>query len=461
MKNQIAVEGVLRLRFHLTPLLFALLLFACEPVDNRLGINLLPPGDSILAYSDTLYDLDMNMITPSPIVTSISADNASPGRVFLLGSKSDTLTGKSKAEIVSRLTITQSGIFGDNPEVDSVELSIYVTGVEGDTSLELRLSVYEFTGELEYDSVYYSDYSVEGKYDPEPLLERSFTPRAGKMHTFYITDEAYVERIRQAARDTVFQYDSLVKQRFPGLYLTTEQFTESGSYASVQMNSNFSRLGFRYLHDSISTDTATWEDYSRYYINFDERFTQTVNIFRHDKTGSGVEPYLDHPDTQPRIAYLQGMAGVNVRISLPEEILDLAAEGPVAVNRARLLLPVVPDTISGIPSDDFPPYLMLSNILQDGSTQVVFDYLVNPSSSSFGKLSRTFDVSAFVDPVYYYSFNIGMHVQTVLNGDISLADSDLLLFIRNPFLTGKNMKIWSNHSGPELGPKLELVYTRF
>jgi hypothetical protein len=196
-------------------------------------------------------------------------------------------------------------------------------------------------------------------------------------------------------------------------------------------------------------------------MNFDKRFTQSLNIFAHDKTGSGVEPYLDHPETTPTIAYIQGMAGVNVKIHLPDALMDLVSAGPVSINRARLFLPVVPDSISGIAVDEYPPQLMLANIREDQTTQVVYDYLINPENPSFGKLSRVFDVSAFVDPVYYYSFDIGMYIQSVINGDIPENDRDLLLFIKNPFETARTMKLWSNHSGPEKGPKLEVIYSRF
>ncbi|MFC2129674.1 DUF4270 family protein, partial [Bacteroidota bacterium] len=183
-----------------------------------------------------------------------------------------------------------------------------------------------------------------------------------------------------------------------------------------------------------------------------------VNMFYHDYTGTALDQLIDNPSAKTPILYVQGMAGVNVKLSIPEfdSYLD---SGAISINSARLVFEVVSDSISGIDAENYPQNLMLSNLTTDTTRVTIYDYLVNTTSSNFGRLIRSNSVSAFLDPLYLYKFNLGLHLQSILNGDIE--NTDLILSINDPASTAKIIKLWSNDSDHKGSLRLELVYTKF
>lgn len=439
-------------------LLTTLFFIACEPDNNRLGVDIFPPGDTILVYTDTITDFETRLVSSRPRITSESPETASNTRLFLLGSMRDTLTGLSKAEIVTSLTIVTAGAFGDEPYVDSLLLSLYVSDVVGDTTQEMRVMVYEFLDTLFYEKDYYSDYDITGKYDPEPLVDRTIVPKPNTYYEFNINDPDYVQRVIDAARDTVFRYRSLVEERFRGLYITTETVDEGGALAKVQLANGLSGVKFRYLHDSIDIDTAESSDYSSYTMGFNESFAEKVNIFTHDFTGTAIEPYIDNPDAEPPIAYAQGMAGVNTKIIIPD-LEPYIGDGLVAINTANLEFFIVPDSISGISRDDYPFRLMVERADEDDDYSPVYDRLISSNTGTFGRLKQSNEFSAFLDPRYFYSFQLGRHLQSVVSDEIE--NGDLVIYVDNPASTAQKIKFWSNYSGMDGGLRLELIYTKF
>lgn len=459
MKHITRKEAMRIIRFPILIFSISIFLFiSCEPDNNRLGVDIFPPGDTILVYTDTITDFETRLVSSRPRITSESLTSASNSRLFLLGSKRDSLTGLSKAEIVTSLTIVTAGAFGDEPYVDSLILSLYVSQVDGDTTQEMRILVYEFLDTLFYEKDYYSDYDVTGKYDPEPLVDRTIVPKPNTYYEFNITDPEYVQRVVDAARDTVFLYRSLVEDLFRGLYITTETVDEGGALAKIQLANGLSGLKFRYLHDSIDIDTASLSDYRSYSMNFNEQYAEKVNIFTHDFSGTALEAFIDNPDAEPPIAYAQGMAGVNTKITIPD-FENYLGEGLIALNAANIIFFIVPDSISGIDKEKYPSKLMMETKQADDSFTPIYDQLISSNTSTFGRLKQSNEFSAFLDPRYYYSFQVGRHLQSVVSGEIE--NGDLIIHVDNPSSTSQVIKFWSNYSGVDGGLKLELIYTKF
>ncbi len=438
--------------------LMGLLLIGCEPDKNTLGIDILPPQDGIVVYTDTITDFETMLVRSRPRITSIN--RGEENRTFLLGSMVDTITGLSKAEIVTEFSIEQFGDFGEDPFIDSLSLWLYVSDVIGDTAQEMHLRVYEFLDSLSMDSVYYSDYDVTGKYNPEPLVDEVFTPRAGELVRFDIDNQELLNKIIDATNpiDSTFAYNSYFQRIFNGLYITTEAVEEGGSFAKLQLSNDLAGMRFRYYHDSLSVAARDTIPLSTYYIGFNEVFAQKVNSFQHDFTGTALETLIDNPDAQPPITYAQGMAGVNVKISVPD-LEEYVGTGQVALNAARLIFYVVPDSMSGISAEDYPQQLMMDSQLSDGTPVQLYDQVINTDAFQYGKLAHSKENSAFLEPLYYYSFDVGRHFQSVISGDIE--NNDLFIFVNNPATTIKTVKFWSNYSDREGSLKLELIYSKF
>lgn len=459
MKHIIKVGRREKFRFvFIISLVFALAQFSCEPAGNRLGVDIFPPSDTILVYTDTITNFNTMLVRSRPIETSEPVGSASKNRLFYLGSINDDISGFTQAEIVTSITILAAGIFGDEPVIDSFLLSLYVAEVEGDTTQDMRIKIYEFTDSLVYGTSYYSDYDVTGKYDPEPLVDEVITPKRNTYYEFDITDQDFIDRIMDAAKDTVFQYRSLFQERFKGLYITTEPVGTGGALAKVQLANGLSGVKFRYLPDTISIDTAELSDYNSYTMGFNELYAQKVNIFHHDYTGSPLEDLIDNPDAQPEIGYAQGLAGVNTKITIPD-LEDVMGNGLIAVNAANLLFYVVPDSVSGISEEDYPTQLMMEVKFEDGTYQTLYDKVINSATSSFGRLTQSNEVSAFLDPLYYYNFQVGRHLQSVITGEIE--NGDLVISVNTPQSSTKIIEFWSNYSASKGGLKLELIYTKF
>ncbi len=457
MKKKLAAGNLLKFHF---PLFIAFILFlgSCEPENSTLGDALFPPSDTIMVYTDTIYNIETHLVRSKPIFSSVYTAIPNSEKTFLLGAINDTITGLSSADIITQLVFSNLGNFGEDPLIDSLNLWLYVSDVEGDTAQEMRILVYEFTGEISYFESYYSDYDIADQYNPIPLVDEVITPRPNTFYEFEISNQDFLDRIGQAIRDSVFASVDSLKQVFPGLYITTEVTPDSKTIAKVGLANAISRLGFQYVHDSVARDTVSAEDYDQYYMNFNEYYAQKINMFHHDFTGTALEQLIDNPSANSPIVYAQGMAGVNVEISLPDfdHYLD---SGMVAINSARLVFEVLKDTLSGISSDDYPLNLMLSNVSSDTSRLVVYDYLVNTSTRNFGRLIRSNAVSAFLDPLYLYRFNLGLHLQSVFTGE--LENTDLILYVMDPVNTTKYIKLWSNDPDKEGSLRLEIVYTKF
>ena len=460
-KQKVGMSGKFPVVFFSVALM-GLLLIGCEPDKNTLGIDIFPPQDGIVVYTDTITEFETKLVRSRPRVTSISLRSNSETRTFLLGSMVDTITGLSKAEIVTEFSLSRFGDFGEDPHIESLSLWLYVNDIIGDTAQQMHVRVYEFLDSLSMDSDYYSDYDVTGKYNSEPLVDTIITPRAGESVQFVIDNQEFLNRIIDAANSTdssLVVYNSTFQRKINGLYITTEAVGDGGSFAKLQLANDLAGMRLRYYHDSISIAARDTIPLSTYYIGFDEYFAQKVNIFHHDFTGTALESLIDNPDARPPIAYAQGMSGVNVKISVPD-LEEYVGTGQVALNAARLNFYVVPDSVSGISAEDYPLQLMMDSQLPDGTPVPLYDQVTNTNPFQYGKLTQSKEKNVFDEPpLYYYSFDVGRHFQSVILGDIE--NNDLYIFVNDPVTTTKIIKFWSNYSDAEGGLKLELIYSKF
>ena len=455
MKKKLRVGNLLKFRFTIYFVLFFLLI-SCEPDDNNLGLNIFPPSDTILVYTDTLYNLETQLVKSSPVFTSVFTASPSADKVLLLGALQDTITGLSRADFMTQIAFSTLGNFGVDPMLDSLNLWLYCKDIEGDTGQEMRIKVYEFTGDISKDIVYFSDYDVTDLFDPDPLVDEVYVPRAGVINRFKIDNQEFLDKIGQAITDSAFAAIDSIQQVIKGLYITTEVDAESNTMAKIGLASSGSRFGFQYVHDSIHVDSVTADSWDWYTFVYNPLYAQNLNMFEHDFTGTALDLMIDNPDAHSPILYAQAMAGVNVEINIPEfdSYLD---SGAISINSARLVFEVIPDSVSGIIEEEYPVNLMLTNLLPDSTRQPVYDYITY--GSNFGKLSKSNSVSAFLPPLYQYKFNLGLHFQSVLSGELD--NSKLVLSVDKPGTTAKIIKLWSNDSEQKGSLRLELVYTKF
>ena len=440
-------------------------LASCEYNNNSLGTDILPPGDNAIVFGDTIFEIDAYTLRGKPVKTSeIFGSDAT--RQMLLGSLEDTIIGLSKAKVVTQFNTTATYRVADNLEIDSLFLALYISDFLGDMEQDVNLSVYEFTERLYFDAdhTYYSDYDVEGKYDPVPLAQRTITPVNETTYELLIEDQDFIDKFLAIQSDTTtFNNDSIFKDYFNGFYITAEPISSGGTMARIQLNSSQSRLTMKYTNDSTDVDSTAERDFAFAHFAIDQFFSQKINLFEHDYTGTSLEGIIDDEQSNSPYTYVQGMAGVNTRFSFAnlQEWID---QNPLIINSATLVFDVVPEEESGVLYDNLPDRLMLGTILDSGVYEPIYDYyvlLVNDptqQASRFGGYKKAESKGMFSDTTYTYRFNMGLHFQYMLDG--AKEDNDFILQLDDGLINPEYSKLWSNLPANERRIRLEIVYLK-
>ena len=439
-------------------------LVSCEYNENSLGTDILPPGDNVVVYHDTIFEVDAYTMTGKPIRTSEVTYSAT--RLMLLGSLHDTIIGRSTAEMVTQYNTTASYQPAGNLEIDSLFLALYIYDFLGEMEQDINLSVYEFTERIYLDTahIYYSDYDISGKYNPVPLVQKTITPVNGTTYELLIEDQEFIDKFMAVQADTnIFYNDSIFKDYFNGFYITAEPVSSGGSMARIQLASSLTRLTMRYANDSTDVDSTAERDFSYAHFTIDQYSSQKINMFEHDYTGTAVEEIIDDEESSSPYLYTQGMSGVNTRFSFAnlQEWID---QNPLIINSATMVFDVVPEEESGILYDDLPFRLMIGTVLEDNDYEPVYDYYVllssdpNQTASRFGGYKKADSKGLFSDTTYTYRFNMGLHFQYMLDGEKN--DNDFILQLDDGMINPLYSKLWSNLPANQRRIRLEIVYLK-
>lgn len=441
----------------------ALVIQSCSYNNDDLGADILPPGDSVNMVHDTIFDIAAYPVRGFPQRTSENVFEPTTNRLMILGSLQDSVFGTSEATIVTQFNTTTVITPGTNTMIDTVMLSIYIAGFEHDQEDEYIISVYELSERIYMDTTYYSDINMSNRYDPVPLVVKTVTPEAGESLDLKIDDQEFIDKLALVLEDTtIFNSDSLFKDVFNGLYITAESQSASGNMAFVQMNNTETSLAVRYTNDTLQLDLIKDDDYLWANFTIDQYYSQKINVFEHDYTGTELDVLLDNENAVSSYAYLQGLAGVDTRFSFTN-LEEWMARSPVVINTASLVFDVVPEDLSGVAPADLPDRLLFYTRLANDSLENVYDYHVNLLSdgyaSAFGGFKKANSQGMFYsDSTYSYRFNMGLHFQYMLEGVKS--DNDFILQLSDSRLDPKFSRLWSNLSTNEQRIRLEIVYLK-
>jgi len=412
-------------------------LSSCQVSDKELGADILPPGDSVQLYYDTIFEIQAYPVTAKPPLTS--EKNFSATRLMLLGAMEDTIVGRSTASVVTQFNTSTTFNVAPNTLIDSLFLAIHIFDYVGDADQEINLSVHEFTERIYMDSLYYSD------FDP-------------------IEDQDFIDKFLAISTDTnYFVNDSLFKDFFNGLYITAEPVAPEGTYARIQLAHPETRLTMKYANDSTDVDSTAGPDYSYAHFGINEFSSQKINLFEHDLSGTALEGIIDNESASTPYSYVQGMGGVNTRFSFAS-LTEWMDQVPLVINSATLVFDVVPEAESGILYDDLPERLMIGSILEDGSYEPIYDYHViwfndpQREAARFGGYKKAESQGMFYDTTYTYRFNMGLHFQSMIDG--VKPDNDFILQLDDGLENPRFSKLWSNLPANERRIRLEIVYLK-
>ena len=440
-------------------------LSACDVSNRELGTDILPPGDNVIVYYDTIFEIDAYTVTGKPLMTS-EIQGSSASKVMLLGTLEDTIMGWSRASVVTQFNASYDYLPAANLEIDSLYLTIHIYDVLGDAGNDITLSLYELTERLYLDTAhtYYSDYEVEGKYDPVPLAQVTITPESGGNYEMLIENQDFIDKFLAVQSDTaLYANDSIFKDYFNGLYITAEPVSSEGIIARIQPSNALTRLTMKYSNDSTEVDSTAERDFAYAHYNIDQYSSQKINVYEHDYSGTYISQIMDDEEADSPYCFVQGMAGVNTRFSFAslQEWMD---QRPLIINSATLVFDVVPQEESGILYEDLPNRLMFVTNLQDDSQEPIYDFYViwanDPTSQAtrFGGYKKAESKGMFSDTTYTYRFNMGLHFQSMVDG--AKLDNDFILQLNDDLVNPRYCSIWSNLPANPRRIRLEVVYLK-
>ena len=140
-------------------LLACILLSSCKDENSRIGEDIL--GNLV----DTEFTDTITLQAYSVLEDTINTTNTSAN---ILGHISDPVFGKSSAGIFTQLALSGSAVnFGVRPVIDSVILTLQLSGYYGDTNSNVGIRVHQIYEALDSETKYYQNSTVN--YDPTPL----------------------------------------------------------------------------------------------------------------------------------------------------------------------------------------------------------------------------------------------------------------------------------------------------
>jgi hypothetical protein len=438
---------------RLIGILIILALFSCKKDPYELGIDLLPPSDTLnVRTTDTCTVEAFSVLQDSARTDETST--------FIFGSMMDPVFGVTTSSFYSQMLLeSEETNFGTNPVLDSVVLMLFYTGYTGDTLTRQNVKVYEISQSLSYDSLYYSNQHVS--VYPTLLADQDFTPRVKDSVLVYGVKSAphlrinlnkltnYLgNKILYAPAEALASNIAFLKF-MKGLYVTASPVNNQGALLNFSISSGVSRMVL-YFHDGDDPENDSL-NYNIVLNDYCARFTHFDHNGYLNASQDLKRQILNHDSAQgANQVFLQGMGGVKVKLKFP--FMKNFSQGKIiAMNDAIL-------EIQNLESDTiYPPPASLAMVRQDSIGRIGFLVDQNEGSAYFG--------GTYNETTRSYFFRITQHLQKVLMNGYS-ESFDLYLLVNNPLGTVVSPnRIILNGPSP-LNPanlsnrmKLKLTYT--
>ncbi len=410
--------------------LLSIIISGCNEDPTLLGRDILPPSDDI----HTHYYVDSSI---SSVSSFGKPDPTSLNTIMLLGSRTDTVFGMRKADFMTRFYFFPATI-ADERTIDSMILRLRVSDYSGDSLSRPMMRIYELTDTLSADTVYYSDETKDNKYDPFVELAHQEINPLDSIIKVVIDNPDFLEKF-SLAPDSAFYNLDVFWDLFKGLYITTDDVTEGGNILSIDLSHEDTDLYMYYVDDTTGVKLFDM------YVN---TATPRVNLYTHDYTGSRATKYTDSPDEQDTLMFISSLSGLDARIQF-DEFETWLDSVPVAINNAQLFIPIADSLIYGNYDVNFASELLLYSFDEDNIYDFIYDYRIDPGGYFGGTYSP-------VDKAFV--FNIGLHLQSYINGEIT--NLNMILLSRNSFSEDARV-ILKGATAKDGNMELRITYTKF
>jgi hypothetical protein len=481
----------MKLQHTLAIILALSALFYASCTDPALvGADLLDEDIAEVGFTDT-FSVLTNTVESEPILT-FSPFRDDQLDAYLFGNMVDPVFGRSSSTINVQFYPYELGssdnltVFEDYTAVDSVVLILpYATrGFYGDIiGQQLGMEITPLDEVLDVDEDFFSDLTVATQappltvYDFEvnimdtlsfndyPTREDSDsivvdTSEVAFFHLRVPLPNSFGESLLQAYLEdsTLYENRAAFLNRFPGLQLSPTE--EAGGILQFFLSTNQLTPALTAGIHVYYRDSS--DQIRRYLYNFNPNENTRLANFEHEYTGTPASEYVDNASDSDSLVFLQGMAGLEGRITLP----DFSDLQNVVVNKAELEF-YVADLESGDTTFALPEQLVLATENEDGQQEE--ELLIDVVSADL----RQQDVPFFFGGVpeeddelglTRYTLNISNYLQEVLDGTASreislypISNSDITTQKRAE--TAERIVLYGS-SHPEYAPVLRLTFTR-
>ncbi len=416
-----------------------LVLFAtsCERPENDLGSDLLPNEDGLTALqTDTV-----TIIATTVQEDSIRTDELSS---VMLGSYFDPIVGSTTASFNTQVRLsTTSPEFPDAPIIDSVVLALVYTGDFYGRLAKQQIFVHELTEDLENDSAYYTNTmhtyntanEVKSGWDmynfrPEDLVivgTDSVVPQL-RIHL----KESLGQKLLGATEDQLSSNDNFL-EFFKGLRVSPG-FADA-CVANFDLIDSDSKLSVYYRYDNAGVEDTTF-----YNFNITSECSYYTQV-THNRTGTALAPLDSGVEVDGDVmTYIQAAGSMKTLLEFPY-LSDFEAIENKSINRAELR----------IPFDDSYRFTAQTNMFlvyldEEGDYNLLPDQVLGSIGGS----------ANFTDD--YYSFNISLYMQKVLNGEIT--SQGLYLISKNAGVSANRCALHGpNHTPGSPSENMRLILT--
>jgi hypothetical protein len=410
-------------------LFFSLFIFTtlqfigCNNETTFLDTNMLD-HDAITVRHDTSMTLSSYIIDKESILTGNSF-----ATVSLLGNIVDPLFGNIRADFATQIQTTSLGQdFGEGATPDSLILYLNVSDTYGENNKNQNIKVYQLNNDLDYNDDYYSDTNRHTVYAQDDLISQETRFSGDSLIAVSLSLETANYLM---SGDTMLNSLDYFYDYFQGIYCTTDTVDIDGALKTIDLNSTDSKILLYY--SNLESDSLG------YTFNISSS-SGKFNHFTHYYSSTPIDEYLNNDTTSnDSIIYMQGLGGVSSSFNF-KEIEDYIGNNQYSINKAELILPVIKDDYFDIYS---PPSRLLLYMKNDEENLISINDL-SYSSEVFNGYYNS-DKS-------YYSFNISLFFQQIINGEY---DTSLYLRMLNYGITPNRVALDPNKA------KLKFIYTKY
>lgn len=433
-------------------LTIAVLAASCTKPTN-IGSEIIPGND----YLNRFFTDTVSIVSVSELDDSLPTYNQS---YYLLGTLNDVLFGKSYAGLFSQVRLPSGNVdLGENLDLDSIVLTLRYNSLYGDPNARHSVNIYQITDNMVLNEPYRSHQTFG--YNPIPIGRKSnFKPKASVVDSILVggikraphlrikLDNSFGEMFLSQSGTANFASQSAFNDFFKGFYIAPDTGTGySNSILFFDMIDGLSAMTVYYSNSSSDSLSATFPINSNCAIS---------NFFKHQYSNAQILDEISGQVEMDSVNYLQGMAGVRVKIKFPW----LKNLGKISINHAELVITQAPqnnlDTLFVLPQNVIP------RIVADTSA-TEFEALIDEAWASlvgnYAFSSGLLVISENGKKFNRYKINLLRHLQLII--DDKTDDLELVVKII-PSASSANMVSigGGNHPNPDLRMKLNLTYSK-